>query len=189
MMRRTKLELAAEHLLMAGAIEFAAAALPGLPVLPGTEAEDPRAELVAGARVRAYEGGRDRRPAAAERDFALVRVWFERVAETRLPESVRGPETAWQLRARAAPPSPGYAQQLSVRSQMAAVKLLEPDALSSSPALNPTSTPRWSSVSGGPRARARTIDRRHAGGALCADLRATQGRSGVCAAAGRIDQR
>src|ERR1700716_1104935 len=101
MMRRTQLELAAEYLLMAaGLIEIKARLrLPKPPALQGAETEDPRAELVRRLleyeRMKAAARAIDDMP-LAERDFALVRVWFDRVATTRLPE-VRPEElkTAW----------------------------------------------------------------------------------------------
>src|SRR5947199_10783328 len=91
MMRRTQLELAAEYLLMAAVlIEIKSRLLlPRPPAPPGEEGEDPRAELV--RRLLEYErltaGARalDELP-LAERDFALVRVWFDRVCAARLPE-------------------------------------------------------------------------------------------------------
>ena len=136
MMRRTQLELAAEYLLMAAVlIEIKSRLLlPKPPALPGEEIEDPRAELV--RRLLEYE----RMKAAArqldelplvERDFALVRVWFDRVAAARLPE-VRPDDlrTAWSglvARARANRHHLVTREQLSVRSQMIRLlKLLEP---------------------------------------------------------------
>src|SRR6186713_1605205 len=91
MMRRTQLELAAEYLLMAAVlIEIKSRLLlPKPPAVAGTEPEDPRAELV--RRLLEYERMKlaarklDALP-LAERDFALVRVWFERTAAARLPE-------------------------------------------------------------------------------------------------------
>src|SRR4051812_4826745 len=90
MMRRTQLELAAEYLLMAAVlIEIKSRLLlPKPPVQPGEEALDPRAELV--RRLLEYERMKqaarelDEHP-LAERDFAVVRVWFDRVAAARLP--------------------------------------------------------------------------------------------------------
>lgn len=91
MMRRTHLELAAEYLLMAAVlIEIKSRLLlPRPPAREGEEAEDPRAELV--RRLLEYERMKeaareiDALP-LAERDFAIVRVWFERVSSTRLPD-------------------------------------------------------------------------------------------------------
>jgi len=91
MMRQTQLELAAEYLLMAAVlIEIKSRLLlPKPPPLSGEEVEDPRAELV--RRLLEYErmkaGARalDELP-LAERDFSLVRVWFDRVAAARLPD-------------------------------------------------------------------------------------------------------
>src|SRR5438876_4024790 len=101
MMRRTQLELAAEYLLMAAVlIEIKSRLLlPKPPAPPGDESADPRAELV--RRLLEYERMKqasrdlDELP-LAERDYALVRVWFDRVASARLPE-VRPDDlrTAW----------------------------------------------------------------------------------------------
>ena len=84
MMRRTQLELAAEYLLMAAVlIEIKSRLLlPRPPALPGEEAEDPRAELV--RRLLEYERMKEAARAIdalplAERDFATVRIWFDRV--------------------------------------------------------------------------------------------------------------
>ena len=136
MMRRTQLELAAEYLLMAAVlIEIKSRLLlPKPPALPGAEPEDPRAELV--RRLLEYErmkaGAReiDALP-LAERDFALVRIWIDRIATTRLPD-VRPDDlkTAWAglvARARANRHHLVTREQLSVRSQMIRLlKLLEP---------------------------------------------------------------
>jgi len=135
MMRRTQLELAAEYLLMAAVlIEIKSRLLlPKPPAVPG-EDEDPRAELV--RRLLEYErmkaGARalDELP-LAERDFALVRVWFDRVTAARLPD-VRPEDltTAWAglvARARANRHHLVTREQLSVRSQMSRLlKLLVP---------------------------------------------------------------
>jgi segregation and condensation protein A len=136
MMRRTQLELAAEYLLMAAVlIEIKSRLLlPKPPAMPGEEAEDPRAELM--RRLLEYErmkaGARalDELP-LAERDFALVRVWFDRVTAARLPD-VRPEDlkTAWAglvARARANRHHLVTREQLSVRSQMSRLlKLLVP---------------------------------------------------------------
>src|SRR5678815_4357727 len=90
MMRRTQLELAAEYLLMAAVlIEMKSRLLlPKPPAPPGEEAEDPRAELV--RRLLEYERMKqaareiDALP-MVDRDFATVRIWFERVASANLP--------------------------------------------------------------------------------------------------------
>src|SRR5215468_9622795 len=91
MMRRTQLELAAEYLLMAAVlIEIKSRLLlPRPPAPPGEEPEDPRAELV--RRLLEYERMKAGAQAIealplADRDFATVRIWFERVAAARLPE-------------------------------------------------------------------------------------------------------
>jgi segregation and condensation protein A len=136
MMRRTQLELAAEYLLMAAVlIEIKSRLLlPKPPAAAGEEAEDPRAELV--RRLLEYErmkaGARalDELP-LAERDFALVRVWFDRVTAARLPD-VRPEDlkAAWAgllARARANRHHLVTREQLSVRSQMSRLlKLLVP---------------------------------------------------------------
>src|SRR5437867_6834637 len=136
MMRRTQLELAAEYLLMAAVlIEIKSRLLlPRPPALPGAEPEDPRAELV--RRLLDYEKMKqaarelDALP-LAERDFATVRVWFDRLAGERLPDV--GPDdlrTAWAgliARARANRHHLVTREQLSVRSEMSRLlKLLVP---------------------------------------------------------------
>ena len=90
MMRRTQLELAAEYLLMAAVlIEIKSRLLlPRPPALDGDEGDDPRAELV--RRLLEYERMKEAARAIdalplADRDFATVRVWFDRVATARLP--------------------------------------------------------------------------------------------------------
>jgi segregation and condensation protein A len=136
MMRRTQLELAAEYLLMAAVlIEIKSRLLlPKPPALPGAEPEDPRAELV--RRLLEYErmkaGAREIEALPlADRDFALVRVWIDRIATARLPE-VRPDDlkAAWAglvARARANRHHLVTREQLSVRSQMIRLlKLLEP---------------------------------------------------------------
>jgi len=136
MMRRTQLELAAEYLLMAAVlIEIKSRLLlPKPPALPGAEAEDPRAELV--RRLLEYERMKaaareiDALP-LAERDFSLVRVWFERTAAAQLPdvhpEDLR---TAWAgllARARINRHHLVSREQLSVRAEMSRIlKTLEP---------------------------------------------------------------
>ena len=127
MMRRTQLELAAEYLLMAAVlIEIKSRLLlPRPPAPPGSEAEDPRAELV--RRLLEYERMKkaardiDALP-LADRDFATVRVWFERVASARLPavapEDLR---TAWATLIQRAKINRHHLvtrEQLSVRSEM-----------------------------------------------------------------------
>ena len=136
MMRRTQLELAAEYLLMAAVlIEIKSRLLlPRPPAAEGEEAEDPRAELVRRLleyeRMKAAARALDDLP-LAERDFALVRVWFDRVAAARLPDV--GPldlQAAWAVllaRARANRHHLVTREQLSVRSQMSRLlKLLQP---------------------------------------------------------------
>jgi segregation and condensation protein A len=89
MMRATKLELAAEYLLMAAMlIEIKSRMLLPRPPAALQEEQDPRAELV--RRLLEYERIKlaaqklDQQP-QAERDFALVHVWVERATQ-RLPE-------------------------------------------------------------------------------------------------------
>ena len=136
MMRRTQLELAAEYLLMAAVlIEIKSRLLlPKPPPAMGTEPEDPRAELV--RRLLEYE----RMQAAAreidalplaDRDFALVRVWFERTASARLPDVYPDDlRTAWAgllARARINRHHLVSREQLSVRAEMSRIlKMLEP---------------------------------------------------------------
>jgi segregation and condensation protein A len=136
MMRRTQLELAAEYLLMAAVlIEIKSRLLlPKPPAAPGEEPEDPRAELVRRLleyeRMKAGAEALDALP-LAERDFTLVRVWFDRVAARRLPD-VRPDDlkAAWAgllARARASRHHLVTREQLSVRSQMSRLlKFLEP---------------------------------------------------------------
>jgi segregation and condensation protein A len=136
MMRRTQLELAAEYLLMAAVlIEIKSRLLlPRPPAPPGEEAEDPRAELV--RRLLEYERMKqaareiDALP-LADRDFATVRIWFERVAAARLPnvapEDLR---TAWAGLVQRAKVNRHHLvsrEQLSVRSEMSRMlKMLQP---------------------------------------------------------------
>ena len=127
MMRRTQLELAAEYLLMAAVlIEIKSRLLlPKPPAMPGAEAEDPRAELV--RRLLEYERmkeaarGIDALP-LADRDFATVRVWFDRVASARLPdvapEDLRAAWAGLVARARINRHHLVSREQLSVRAEM-----------------------------------------------------------------------
>jgi segregation and condensation protein A len=135
-MRRTQLELAAEYLLMAAVlIEIKSRLLlPKPPAPPGEEAEDPRAELV--RRLLEYE--RMKQAARAiddhplvERDFALVRVWFDHVAAARMPDvhpdDLKAAWAALIQRARVNRHHLVTREQLSVRSEMSRVlKMLEP---------------------------------------------------------------
>ena len=136
MMRRTQLELAAEYLLMAAVlIEIKSRLLlPRPPAAPGAEPEDPRAELV--RRLLEYETLKqaarelDALP-LAERDFATVRVWFDRVAGERLPtvapEDLRSAWSSLIARARANAHHLVTREQLSVRSEMSRLlKVLKP---------------------------------------------------------------
>jgi segregation and condensation protein A len=136
MMRRTQLELAAEYLLMAAVlIEIKSRLLlPRPPAAPGEEAEDPRAELVRRLleyeRMKAAAQALDELP-LAERDFTLVRVWFDRVAAARMPDVHPADlQAAWAVliaRARANRHHLVTREQLSVRSQMIRIlKLLQP---------------------------------------------------------------
>jgi segregation and condensation protein A len=136
MMRRTQLELAAEYLLMAAVlIEIKSRLLLPKPPAPATgEAEDPRAELV--RRLLEYERMKeaarqiDALP-LADRDFATVRVWFERVAASRLPdvrpEDLRAAWATLIARARSNRHHLISREQLSVRAEMSRMlKALEP---------------------------------------------------------------
>jgi len=126
-MRRTQLELAAEYLLMAAVlIEIKSRLLlPKPPAPPGAEPEDPRAELV--RRLLEYERmkeaarGLDALPLAG-RDFATVRIWFERVASARLPDVAPDDlRAAWAgliARARINRHHLVTREQLSVRAEM-----------------------------------------------------------------------
>jgi len=136
MMRRTQLELAAEYLLMAAVlIEIKSRLLlPKPPAAPGGETEDPRAELV--RRLLEYERMKEaaREIEAlplADRDFALVRVWFERTVAERLPDVFPDDlRIAWAgllARARINRHHLVSREQLSVRAEMSRIlKTLEP---------------------------------------------------------------
>jgi segregation and condensation protein A len=130
MMRRTQLELAAEYLLMAAVlIEIKSRLLlPRPPAIAGDEVEDPRAELV--RRLLEYEQMKSAAQAIdamplADRDFATVRVWFERIAATRLPDVTPDDlKSAWATliaRARANRHHQVTREQLSVRAEMSRV--------------------------------------------------------------------
>ena len=136
MMRRTQLELAAEYLLMAAVlIEIKSRLLLPKPPAPlGAEPEDPRAELV--RRLLEYERIKqaardiDALP-LADRDFATVRVWFEHVALTRLPEVSPGDlRAAWAglvAQARINRHHLVSRELLSVRAEMSRIlKVLKP---------------------------------------------------------------
>ena len=136
MMRRTQLELAAEYLLMAAVlIEIKSRLLlPRPPAQPGTEIDDPRAELV--RRLLEYERMKqaardiDALP-LAERDFSTVRVWFDRLAGERLPDVAPADlRAAWAgliARARSHQHHLVTREQLSVRSEMSRLlKMLQP---------------------------------------------------------------
>jgi len=108
--------------------------LPKPPAAPGAEPEDPRAELVRRLleyeRMKAGAKALDALP-LAERDFALVRVWFDRIVSARLPD-VRADDlqAAWAgllARARANRHHLVTREQLSVRGQMSRLlKFLQP---------------------------------------------------------------
>ena len=127
MMRRTQLELAAEYLLMAAVlIEIKSRLLlPRPPALPGEEPEDPRAELVRRLleyeRMKAAAQAIDALP-LAERDFSLVRVWFDRVSSARLaqvePADLRAAWAALVQRAKVNRHHLVTREQLSVRAEM-----------------------------------------------------------------------
>jgi len=130
MMRRTQLELAAEYLLMAAVlIEIKSRLLlPRPPAIAGDEVEDPRAELV--RRLLEYEQMKAAAQAIdalplADRDFASVRVWFERVAATRMPDVAPDDlKAAWATliaRAQANRHHRVTREQLSVRAEMSRV--------------------------------------------------------------------
>jgi len=101
-MRSQNLELAADYLVMAAMlIEIKSRMLlPRPKVVPGEEAEDPRAELV--RRLIEYEQmklaarGLNELP-QAERDFDWVEVWVEKALLRRLPEvGVDDLQNAWR---------------------------------------------------------------------------------------------
>src|SRR5207253_10897943 len=107
---------------------------PSPPTLAGDDTDDPRAELVRRLleyeRMKAAARTLDEMP-LAEREFALVRVWFDRVPSARLPDvSPEDLKTAWAglvARARINRHHLVTREQLSVRSQMIRLlKLLEP---------------------------------------------------------------
>jgi segregation and condensation protein A len=136
MMRRTQLELAAEYLLMAAVlIEIKSRLLlPKPPALAGDDG-DPRAELV--RRLLEYElmklsARKLEALPLADRDFATVRVWFERVAAARLPDVVPDDlRAAWAglvARAKVNRHHLVSREQLSVRAAMSRMlKALAPD--------------------------------------------------------------
>ncbi|MEO8976183.1 MAG: ScpA family protein [Casimicrobiaceae bacterium] len=130
MMRRTQLELAAEYLLMAAVlIEIKSRLLlPRPPSIAGDATEDPRAELV--RRLLEYEQMKAAAQAIdalplADRDFAMVRVYFERVAASRLPDVAPDDlKAAWATliaRARSNRHHRVTREQLSVRAEMSRV--------------------------------------------------------------------
>jgi segregation and condensation protein A len=130
MMRRTQLELAAEYLLMAAVlIEIKSRLLlPRPPALAGDEAGDPRAELV--RRLLEYERMKEAARTLdalplADRDFATVRIWFDRVAPARLPnvrpEDLRSAWAALILRAKIHRHHLVTREQLSVRAEMSRI--------------------------------------------------------------------
>jgi len=130
MMRRTQLELAAEYLLMAAVlIEIKSRLLLPRPPSPdGQEVEDPRAELVRRLleyeRMKAAAQAIDAMP-HAERDFALVRVWFERVTAVPFakvePGDLRAAWAGLVQRARINRHHLVTREQLSVRAEMSRI--------------------------------------------------------------------
>jgi segregation and condensation protein A len=136
MMRRTQLELAAEYLLMAAVlIEIKSRLLLPKPPAPmGEEAEDPRVELV--RRLLEYERMKEAARQLdllplVDRDYATVRVWFDRVASARLPEvfpdDLRAAWAGIVARAKINRHHLVTREQLSVRAQMSRMlKALEP---------------------------------------------------------------
>ena len=136
MMRRTHLELAAEYLLMAAVLIDIKSRLllPKPPAIPGTEAEDPRAELV--RRLLEYERMKqaarviDEMP-LADRDFATVRIWFDHTIAARLPDvSPDDLKAAWAVLIQRAHVNRHHLvsrEQLSVRGEMSRImKFLAP---------------------------------------------------------------
>ena len=192
MMRRTQLELAAEYLLMAAVlIEIKSRLLlPKPPAAPGAEPEDPRAELV--RRLLEYERMKqaareiDALP-LADRDFATVRVWFDRVAAARLPDvSPEDLRTAWAglvARARINRHHLVTREQLSVRAEMSRI-LKVARALALCRVHDAVRAARGRGapdrdVSRAAGARARAARRHRAGRALRADLCAADRRAGL----------
>lgn len=125
MMRATRLELAAEYLLMAAMlIEIKSRMLLPRPPATLSEEADPRAELVRRLleyeRIKLAAQALDRQP-QAERDFTLARVWMERMAQ-RLPDvnadDLRGAWLALLARARINRHHKVTREQLSVREHM-----------------------------------------------------------------------
>lgn len=145
MMRRTQLELAAEYLLMAAVlIEIKSRLLlPKPPAPPGEEPEDPRAELVRRLleyeRMKAAARAIDEHP-LVQRDYSLVRVWFDHVAAQRLPDvhpdDLKAAWASLVARAKVNRHHLVTREQLSVRSEMSRVlKVLEPGKYVEFPAL------------------------------------------------------
>ena len=130
MMRRTQLELAAEYLLMAAVlIEIKSRLLlPRPPAPAGDDVGDPRAELVRRLleyeRMKAAAQAIDAMP-HAERDFALVRVWFERVTAVPFakvePGDLRAAWAGLVQRARINRHHLVTREQLSVRAEMSRI--------------------------------------------------------------------
>jgi segregation and condensation protein A len=129
MMHANQLELAAEYLLMAAVlIEIKSRMLLPRPKEAAEEELDPRAELV--RRLLEYEQmkiaaqGLDSMP-QAERDFALVQVWIEQVAEKRLPQiSLDDLRDAWLAilaKAKATRHHKITREELSVREHMSRI--------------------------------------------------------------------
>jgi segregation and condensation protein A len=136
MMRRTQLELAAEYLLMAAVlIEIKSRLLLPKPhARASDEGEDPRAELVRRLleyeRMKAASRKLDELP-LVERDFALARVFLERIAAQRLPDvapdDLRAAWAGLLARAKVNRHHLVSREQLSVRAEMSRLlKVLEP---------------------------------------------------------------
>ncbi len=130
MMRRTDLELAAEYLLMAAVlIEIKSRLLlPRPPAPPGEEGLDPRVErvrrLLEYERMKAAAQAIDALP-LAERDFAIVRVWFDRASAAQLPgvnpDDLKAAWAGLIQRARVNRHHLVSREQLSVRAEMSRV--------------------------------------------------------------------
>jgi segregation and condensation protein A len=200
MMRRTQLELAAEYLLMAAVlIEIKSRLLlPKPPAVAGGEAEDPRAELV--RRLLEYERMKQAARAIdelplADRDFATVRIWFDHSVAARLPDvSPDDLKAAWAVLIARAHVNRHHLvsrEQLSVRSEMSRIlKLLAPSRFAEFTALFAEHADIPAScrdVPGHARTRAGAAGECCAGGALRADLRTTEGRTGICAGCRRMN--
>ncbi len=125
-MQDLRFELAAEYLVMAAILaEIKSRMLLPRPISEAGEEGDPRAELV--RRLLEYERMKEAARALdamplADRDFATVRIWFERVAPSRLPQvspdDLRSAWAALILRAKIHRHHLVTREQLSVRAEM-----------------------------------------------------------------------